>query len=339
MKSEKIKSSNKIHKIRHSSTHLHQSNLDYFTIHLAPHSREVIKNHVTLFKKKFDSLKHASSKQSPIGLTQIVMEDKNPILMALSQRIVQMLCDLGVALLKDFPMDLDQDEMDIATFIFGCYLGIPMYNNRDKIYIWPIISRQIDSSKSLDGNIRYGNTSFPLSFHTDTTTFAGLLCLQSSQMGGENELISTVAVHNRIFENRKDLLEVLYAPFFIDRRGEQREGDKPYAEIPIFGMNGSGQLMTHWTQSYTREAYRKYTVPPLSSIQEHALEYLITTIEQTATERKVEIKSEPGDFLLCNNNLIFHNRKPFIGDRHLLRIWIHSNRYQSFPHMFGYPCV
>lgn len=341
MKSINTTSISQLQIIQHPSINLlDQAYVDSYKIYLNQQIYDALQNHVRIFKNKFHSLKKATEINSPIALHRFVLEKEDMFLSKLSKQAINMLCDkYGVVILKNFPISFDQDEINIAIFVLGCYLGVPMYNNRDKIYIWPIISRQIDSSKELNGNIRYGNTGAPLSFHTDTTAFAGLLCLQPAQTGGENELISAVAVHNRIYENRKDLLEVLHRSFFIDRRGEQRDGDKPYAEIPIFGMTKSGMLMAHWTKSYTFEAYRKYDVPPLSAAQKEALNYLIDTINQIENKNKVEIKAEAGDFLLCNNNLIFHNRKPFSGDRHLLRIWIHSNQYQSFPHMFGYPCV
>jgi hypothetical protein len=324
--------------IHHPSCNLlNQSNIEKIILKLPLQSNNAIITHTKKFKENYGNIDAAAIIHSASSLINFVHQNSDDELIQLSIYIKNQLCQYaGAIILKNFPINLPEDEIKIATFILGCYLGTPVYNNRDKIFIWPVIAKQIESSKESKNNIRNGNTGNPLIFHTDTATFAGLLCLQQAEQGGENLLVSTVAVHNKIYERNLDLLKVLYSPFYVDRRGEQMDGESPFAKLPVFNLNKKGGLMTFWTKSYTLEAYRKYDVPTLTFTQTEAINYLFDTIEDSVSHQSIETRLAPGDILLFNNNLVFHNRKSFYGDRYLLRIWIHSHQYESFPHMFGY---
>ncbi|MBS0186112.1 MAG: TauD/TfdA family dioxygenase [Proteobacteria bacterium] len=317
---------------------LEKAILEDFRNVLKQEHKEALEKHIISFKREFHSLKRASSLYSGIDLKKFILSQRDPSLRILSKEIGRALFyGSGVFLLKNFPLT-EQEDLEISTFVFICYLGLPVYNNRDKIYVWSVVPQQIESSKyPQDANYRIGNTGLAVGFHTDTSTLAGLLCIKQAQEGGENEIISAVAVHNKILKTRPDLLKVLYSNFFIDRRGEEMPGEKPYAEIPIFKQTKSGQLLAHWTRLYTYEAYRKYDVKPLTNLQQEALEYLVNVVRSIASSQKVVFKAQPGDFLLLNNNLVFHNRLAFKGDRHLLRVWIYSKKHSALPHTFGYP--
>ena len=308
--------------IRHPSPELLKtSRIEDFCISFDHKDEEDLKKHILAFKKEYGTLQDAAHNHSGESLKKFILSDQKRFLHVLSKRIRTSLFDQsGVSILKNFPL-FDLQDQEIAVFAFICYLGLPVYNNRDKTYVWSVIPQQLQSSKLLEAeNYRIGNTGNAVGFHTDTSTIVGLQYLIATQDGGENEIISSIAVHNKILETRPDLLHVLYSNFFIDRRGEEMNGEKPFSEIPIFQQTSSGELLSHWTRLYTYEAYRKYDIPPLTDTQKEAIEYLILTVRSIASQSKIVFKGAPGDFLFLNNNIVFHNRLAFSGDRHLLRV-------------------
>lgn len=328
-----------INEVLHPSEHyLTQSNINQFEVSLDKEAISFLISEIARFKNEFNGINNLNFKITTKILKEFIDKNKNSSLSNACNKIIYNLCHIsGLATLKNVPVDLSSEELEIMSFIISSYLGLPMYNNRDGVYIWPLIPKQIESSKDIEGNVRYGNTGNALNFHTDTTTFAGLLCVTPAESGGENEIVSTVLVHNELSRTHNNLLEVLYSNFFIDRRGEEMAGESPYATLPIFGLNKAKQLKTHWSKSYTLEAYKKHDVPPLSTAQTQALTLLEETILKFSREKQILVKAEKGDIIFMNNNLIFHNRLPFAGPRYLMRMWVYSEEYESFPHMFGYP--
>lgn len=325
--------------IVHPSEQLFQNfRLTDCSVSLDERMKKELFSETEVFIQKFGTLTPASQKYSLQELTHGMRANPSPALAALGKKVVHGLChDQGVFLIKNVPIDIGEEATKTIYFILGSYLGFPTYNNRDRVIVWPVISRQIESSKKMEGNVRYGNTDGGLAFHTDTGTFAALLCVQQSEMGGENELISAVRVHNELRIRNPRCLEILYQPFHFDRRGEQLGDDKPYAHLPVFGRSSSGTLMALWAKRYILEAYQKYDIAPLSAEQTEALDLLSQVISEVAEKEAVVLKMAPGDILIVNNNLIYHNRRAFSGDRCAYRQWLFSPESESLPHMYGYP--
>ena len=289
------------------------------------------------FLLKYGTMKNAETKYSTNDLIFFLKSFDCPNLDKFFNNISNILCNkIGFCVIKSLPLD---NHEDISLFIISSLLGLPQYNNRDRKYIWPIISKQIDSTKSLEGNIRYGNTGIALPYHTDTATVAGLFCLSPSYTGGENKLISTALVHNTILEKNPDLLNQLYNEFYIDRRGEELDGMLPYSQLPVFA-NRNGNLLTFWADIYNYDAYKKYNIKPLTNTQLEAYDILKDTINEISLNNSVNIRLNKGELLLMNNNLLFHSRSSFVENqefsRKYYRMWVNIDKYPTFPHMFGY---
>ena len=331
-----------INKIEHpSSVLVDQNHIDKSTLYFPDHLALSMGDQILHFRANFISLEHAARDFSTSEIKDIILKNRNKVLEDFAEKLVDCLCNgSGFVNLKDFFVEDSDENVAISLFILGCYLGEPTYNNRDRKYIWPVISQQVESTKKIEGNIRYGNTGAPLPFHTDTGTFAGLLCIAPASEGGENVLISAVSVHNNIYDVKPELLAVLYQDFYIDRRGEEMDGDSPVAKLPVFGVSDKGRLKTFWSDYYNYDAYTKYNIEPLTPEQQAAYRILKEQIAIVHSSKKVSLKTEKGDVLFVNNNLIFHNRTPFVNNngvqRKLLRIWVNNKKYDSFPHMFGY---
>ncbi len=225
-----------------------------------------------------------------------------------------------------------------AAFIFwgiGCHLGTAVPQNGEGHRLGHI--RDLGFSFS-DPSVRGYQTSAELSYHTDMCDVVFLLCLNQSKSGGRNQFVSAVSIHNEILDRRPDLLEVLYQPFYFDRRGELDEaGGKPYYAMPIFSYH-DGMVSTRYLRHYIDSAQRIAEVPRLTSQQNEALDLLDEIAYRPGMFLGVE--QEPGDFVLINNYPLWHLRTTFEDHedlprkRHLLRQWLSIPNSRGLPETF-----
>jgi len=83
----------------------------------------------------------------------------------------------------------------------------------------------------------------------------GMYCLASADVGGHTILTSSRTVHDEIQKIRPDLLEILYQPFYADRRGNEATGTPPYDLSPIFAMHGN-ELRCQYHQPFYNNAQK-----------------------------------------------------------------------------------
>lgn len=295
------------------------------------------------FKNSFYDLPEALANHSLCSLKDFITQGE-PALHEFCKNIIRVLSDeSGYLVLKHFPVQFDQADLEIMLFIFSCFLGLPSYANRDKKVIWPVINKQVKASNNLaDGSHdRFGNSARGLKFHTDTSTFVGLLCVKPAMTGGENELLSAVMLHNYICEHYPDILKTLYSKVYVDRRGEQLDGEKPYAYLPVFDISKEGRLKLLWTADYNYTVFDndKYGLPAPGDELLNAYALLEQAIDAIKKEHKLTIRLDAGDLLLMNNNLCLHNRTAYQGERCLLRTWVYSDQYETIDHAFGYKYI
>ena len=139
-------------------------------------------------------------------------------------------------------------------------------------------------------------------------------------------------------ERRPDLLEVLYEPFHIDRRGEVPEGANPWYDMPTFHWH-AGQLSTFGPlRAYINSAQRYDGVPPLSDRQLEALDLLDGITSDP--EFRLDLPFEVGDMQFLHNHLILHGRTVYQDwpdpdkKRHLMRLWLSMPDGRDLPESF-----
>lgn len=235
-------------------------------------------------------------------------------------------------------IDRDKYSKKQAGFIFwgiGTHLGTAVSQNGDG----HLLGHVRDLSFNFDNpNVRGYQTNTELSYHTDYCDIVALLCLNTARSGGKNQIVSAVAIHNEILERRPDLLEVLYQPFFFDRRGElEREGGEPYFVMPIFSYH-DGLVSTRYLRHYIESAQRFPEVPRLTPLQVEALD-LVDEIAYRP-DMYLSIEQQPGDMVLLNNYPVWHLRTAFedhdelAKKRHLLRQWLSIENNRPLPETF-----
>ena len=235
----------------------------------------------------------------------------------------------GVFLVRGLPIQgLTIQEIKEFYFQLGLKLGTPVFQDPHGIRIVDIRSTEANYQNALhyqlklDGkNTRPYETNAAFRFHTDPCDVAGLLCIHNAIQGGENRIVSSVAIHNAIAEKDKDLLSALYECFYYVK---PPQSNKPfgYHQIPIFSLY-QGYFKSHVVPELIRAAQTYSEVPRLNKLQIRALEYL----EQLANDSSFyyELTLSPGDLLLVNNHVVYHARNSYQDgaiQRHLLRLWL-----------------
>ena len=192
-----------------------------------------------------------------------------------------------------------------------------------------------DIGKSMKTGGRYHETKEGGSHHTDSPQwknvpdYLGLFCVHNAKKGGTNLFLSAYTIHNRILQERKDLLDIFYEKFHFDKRGEFKDGESPTVFQPIFELKNK-KLFFRYLRNYI-DAGHDIQNQPLSQPQKNALTYLDNLMRMEDIALKYDLK--PGDMVFSDNHWIVHGRTSFEDyddenlKRFMLRTWIKDQTY------------
>ena len=192
-----------------------------------------------------------------------------------------------------------------------------------------------DIGKSMKTGGRYHETKEGGSHHTDSPQwknvpdYLGLFCVHNAKKGGTNLFLSAYTIHNRILQERKDLLDIFYEKFYFDKRGEFKDGESPTVFQPIFELKNK-KLFFRYLRNYI-DAGHDIQNQPLSQPQKDALTYLDNLMRMEDITLKYDLK--PGDMVFSDNNWVVHGRTSFEDyddenlKRFMLRTWIKDQTY------------
>jgi alpha-ketoglutarate-dependent taurine dioxygenase len=278
---------------------------------------------ITLEADALDEWIHAA-RQSPINqLQQLALPTLAPTLQHIQHHLEH---GCGAAMIRGLsPEHLDAlDASESRQLFFGltAHIGTPVSQSADGETVFSV--RDAGYAKD-DPRARGPNTARKLSFHTDRCDVIAFLCLQQAKSGGENQLVSSMAIYNQILAERPDLLDVLREPFLYKRHSVDTANAQPYCKQPIFSFQ-EAYFACAFLRVLIERAYADEQTPTMTDAQHEALNYL----EQVADrpDMHVQFKQEPGDILLLNNWVTLHRRTAFEDHddaamkRHILRIWL-----------------
>ena len=140
----------------------------------------------------------------------------------------------GFVLLRGMPVN-DRPIAESATAYWG--VGTYFGSARSQNAKGHLLGHVYDLGQGLSAtnpNLRGYATAEGQNFHIDRCDVVALLCLRHAKAGGLSTIVSSMAVHNAMARHRPDLLERLYRPFPVDRRGEVPAGKGPFYEAPVF---------------------------------------------------------------------------------------------------------
>jgi hypothetical protein len=232
----------------------------------------------------------------------------------------------GFMLVRGLPRDrFTAEECELIYWGIGVQFGTPISQNTRG----HLLGHVRDEGKTFDDPTARGyQTSQKMDFHADQlpVDILGLFCVRAAKRGGESALVSALTVHNVIREERPDLLEVLYQPFYLDWRGEEPEGEDPWYRSPMFSYQ-DGKITSRFTsRQYFKSVTRYSEEYGLTDIQREALDFAQEVSNRK--ELRLNMMMQEGDMQFLNNHVILHAREEFEDHeeedlkRHLLRMWI-----------------
>jgi hypothetical protein len=243
----------------------------------------------------------------------------------------------GFAMLRGLELErFDREATMRAYFGIGAYLGHARPQNGAGHWIGHVRDLGEDAT---DPATRIYRTNARQRFHVDSCDVVGLLCLRKAMSGGASFLCSSLAVVEAIAATHPELLPVLEAPFFYDRKGEVPEGKGPWYQIPIVNRH-QGKTSVFFARDFIESAQRRFPeLPRLTPEQVAALD----AIEHLAQsdEFRLAIEFEPGDIQLVHNHVLLHSRAGYRDGpepedrRHLLRLWLSAHDPRPLPEVFA----
>ncbi len=243
----------------------------------------------------------------------------------------------GFALLRGVPVE-DRPIAESATLNWGIgtYFGSARSQNAKGHLLGHIYD--LGGSSATDPNIRSYATSEGQNFHIDRCDVVALLCLRRAKSGGQSAIVSSMTVHNVMAERRPDLLERLYRPFPVDRRGEVPEGKAPFYEAPVFNEH-AGRLSVLYSRLHIGSSQRFPEAPRLAPKDIEALDMLAELAGDP--DLRLDMNFTPGDIQFLHNHTILHARTAYQDwpeperKRHLLRLWLSPPGARPLPPVFA----
>jgi hypothetical protein len=243
----------------------------------------------------------------------------------------------GFVLLREVPVEHRPiAESAAAYWGIGSYFGSARSQNAKGHLLGHIYD--LGGSSATDPNIRSYATAERQNFHIDRCDVVALLCLRRARSGGLSAIASSMTVHNVMAARRPDLLERLYQPFPIDRRGEVPEGKAPFYEAPVFNEH-AGAVSVLYSRLHIGSAQRFPEARRLTAEDFEALDMLGELAGDP--ELRLDMDFKPGDIQFLHNHTILHARTTYEDwpeaerRRHLLRLWLSPPGARPLPPVFA----
>jgi len=229
----------------------------------------------------------------------------------------------GATLIRGLPVKTSDEDGAKKLFLkLASQIGSPVSQSSEGDLVFSVRDAGYEGN---DPRSRGPNTRKKLTFHSDRCDVIGFLCLRQAKSGGENDLVSSAAIHNRLLQTRPELLEELYRPFYYKRHNVDTANSLPYCRQPIFSLT-QGKFACNLLRVLIDRAYAMPELPDMTNIQREALDAIESLANQP--EMHAGIRQQPGDMLFMNNWVTLHRRSEFEDycqperKRHILRVWI-----------------
>jgi Taurine catabolism dioxygenase TauD, TfdA family len=244
----------------------------------------------------------------------------------------------GFVLLRGMPVE-DRPIVESATAYWGVgtYFGTARSQNA-KGHLLGHVYDLGQGPSATNPHLRSYATAERQNFHIDRCDVVALLCLRRAKSGGLSTIVSLMAVHNVMAERRPDLLERLYRPFPVDRRGEVPEGKGPFYEAPVFNEH-AGYVSVLYSRLHIGSAQRLPEARRLTAEDIEALDMLAELAGDP--ELRLDMNFMPGDIQFLHNHTILHARSAYEdwpeieSKRHLLRLWLAPPGARPLPPVFA----
>ncbi|MFI7149532.1 TauD/TfdA family dioxygenase [Nonomuraea sp. NPDC050022] len=244
-----------------------------------------------------------------------------PTLGPLLRRVRQEIVDgHGFALLQGIPVgQMSERQREIAGLGLGCHIGPIVSQGPGPVPLVHVRDTGADPSQPRTRSYQHNGR---LGYHSDPTDVVALLCVRPAKSGGLSVIVSSVAVHNEVVRTRPDLAEVLYQPWWHDRR--TGEGPDSFYTKPLCTLGQDGRVSFAYGPDYLRSAQRGACVPPFTPAQREAMDLLDRLTDDPRFVLTMDLRE--GDMQFLNNHVVLHGRTAYEDHpepqrRHLIRLW------------------
>lgn len=229
----------------------------------------------------------------------------------------------GAVRISGFPADeIDSQTAKHAFWHLCRRIGTPLSQSARGTRLFDVR----DSGFAADDvRARGPNTRRKLSFHTDRCDAIGFLCYRQAKSGGENYVVSSIALYNAMLDERPDLVHVLMQPFLYQRHNVDTANERAYIEQPVFSIY-EGHFAANLLRVLIERAYSMPETPDMTLPQREALDCLDELASRESLHTKFRLAH--GEVLFLNNFVTLHRRTEFIDyeqddrKRHLFRVWL-----------------
>jgi len=238
------------------------------------------------------SLKHEKALYS-LGKEDLPLDWLAPKLKDLSWRLEH---GLGAVVVDGLDISrLKTEQIEALFWAIGLHLGVPVSQSDQGELMMNIRDVPSESAKE-DG--RGVHSRHPLGYHTDICDVVGMLSLQNAHSGGESMLVSSLAVHNAMANERPDLLAALYEPLCYAQPRWDSADQKTLEMRPVFAVE-QGKLVSNYLRDFIFSAQEDESAPRLTPTQIEALDFLDTLCNSDRFTYKFLLR--PGQMLFFNN--------------------------------------
>jgi hypothetical protein len=282
---------------------------------------------VTLSPPEIVEIERATEKVTSSGQDMSEISQDSFELPTVSAKIqgwrAQIATGLGFILVKGLPVEeWGLEKSTLAYWGLGHHFGVPGAQNPDNELLGHVIDY---SEEKINPLVRRYRTSGNIDFHCDAADVVGLLCINAARDGGQSRITSSIAIFNALFDQSPELIPHLFKLFAVDRRGEEKRGQKGYFRRPACCF-ADGQLRTFYHSEYMRSAARFMEGGQLDRATAQVLDFY----DKAAASKDfhLDMYLEPGDMQFISNHSIIHARTEYQDfeevdrKRHLLRLWL-----------------
>jgi len=237
----------------------------------------------------------------------------------------------GFLLLRGLPRERYSLD-DLARIYVG--LGAHIGRLTPQSYQGELLGHVIDVS-DIEAEARGYHAGGAQGMHTDNCDIVSLLCVRAARSGGVSRFVSAAAVHNRLLEERPDLLEALYGAYVFRRMERDAEfGDGALVKQVVIFSRESGEFSCNVSGSYPRRAVAAGDAV-MTQRQSEALDALKRI--SASPDLDLDMTIGEGDIQFLNNRTILHGRTGYEDSRdvaqrrHLMRLWLQVPSWPDLP--------
>ena len=241
----------------------------------------------------------------------------------------------GFLLLRGLPRERYSVD-DTARIYVG--LGAHIGRLIPQSYQGELLGHVIDVS-DIEAEARGYHAGGAQGMHTDNCDIVSLRCVRAARSGGVSRFVSAAAVHNRLLEERPDLLEALCGEYVFRRMERDAEfGDGALVKQVVIFSRESGEFSCNVSGSYPRRAVAAGDAV-MTQWQSDALDALKRIA--ALPEFYLDMTIGEGDIQFLNNRTILHGRTgyeewPAVAERrHLMRLWLQAPSWPDLPDSQG----